>query len=207
MPFRPWAIVLVMNLPFLAYGVEPQAPQAQVQPASAQPASAQQGLQAPWDVKQMLNELNAENEKLQPLIARMHPQQWLDNGAPPTYASQYLEARTRMEDQIRAVKRLSLQTESLPVALDTYFRMEAFEVIARSLGECIQKYGDRDMAQELSRLAAQEFTDRQKFREYLRDLSTERDQEFKVADEEAQRCRGIISGEPPISQGRKTGRK
>jgi hypothetical protein len=208
MPFRPWALVLFMNLPFLAYGMEPQAPLAQQSvPIPASSAQPPPGLQAPWDVKQMLNELNAENEKLQPLIAQMHPQEWLDNGAPPAYASQYLEARTRMDDQIRAVKRLSLQTDSLPVALDTYFRMEAFEVIAHSLGECIRKYGDRDMAEELSRLTAQEFTNRQKFREYLRDLSTERDQEFKVADEEAQRCRGMISGEPLRSQERKTRRK
>lgn len=155
----------------------------------------------------MLSELNAENEKLEPLIAQMHPQQWLDNGAPPAYASQYLEARTRMDDQIRAVKRLSLHTDSLSVALDTYFRMEAFEIVARSLNACIQKYGDRDMAEQLSQLVAQEFTKRQKFREYLRDLSTEREQEFKIVDEEAQRCRGMISGEPQKLQERKSRRK
>jgi hypothetical protein len=209
MPLRCWALVLAVNLSFLAYGMEPQTPQAQ-QPVPT-PFSVQapppQGVQAPWDVKQMLADLNSENEKLEPLIARMHPQQWLDNGAPPAYASQYLEARARMDDQIRAIKRLSLQTDSPSVAIDTYFRMEAFEIIARSLNECIRKYGDRDMAEELARLIALEFTNRQRFREYLRDLSTERDQEFKIADEEAQRCRGMISGEPQKFQERKSRRK
>lgn len=210
MPSRLWALVLALNFSFLVYGMEAEAPQAQQSMPKTPPAAEMpppEGVQAPWDVKQMLSELNAENEKLQPLIAQMHPQQWLDNGAPPAYASQYLEARTRMDDQVRAVKRLSLQTDSLSVALDTYFRMEAFEIVARSLGACIQKYGDRDMAGRLSELVAQEFTKRQKFREYLRDLSTEREQEFKVADEEAQRCRGMISGEPQRSQERKSRRK
>jgi hypothetical protein len=209
MLLRCWALGLALNVSFLAYGMKPQAPQAQqsvpTPPSSQVPAP--QGVQAPWDVKRMLMELNSENEKLQPLIARMHPQQWLDNGAPPAYASQYLDARTRMDDQIRAVKRLSLQTDNLSIAIDTYFRMEAFEIVARSLGECIRKYGDRDMAEELSQLIALEFTNRQKFREYLRDLSTEREQEFKIADEEAQRCRGMISGEPQKFQERKIRRK
>lgn len=207
MPLRCAALVLALNLSFLAYGMEPQAAQFAPAPPSGVQAPPPQGLQAPWDIKHMLAELNTENEKLQPLLARMHPQQWIDNGAPPAYASQYLDARTRMDDQIRAVKRLSLQTDSLSVALDTYFRMEAFEIVARSLDECIQKYGEHAMAAELSQLVAQEFTHRQKFREYLRDLSSEREQEFKVADEEAQRCRGMISGEPPKPQERKTRRK
>ena len=46
----------------------------------------------------------------------------------------------------------------------------------------------------------------QKFREYLRDLSVQREQECKIADEEAQRCRGIISKEPPSSTGTRRSR-
>ena len=145
----------------------------------------------------MLTVLDSQNQKLKPLIDQMHPQEWLANGAPPTYASQYLDARSRMEDVMRAVKNLSQRTESLSAALDTYFRMEALEIVGRSLVECIQKYGERKTAEQLSTLIAQNFTNRQKFREYLRDLSSEREQEFKVADQEAQRCRGMISKEPP----------
>jgi hypothetical protein len=155
-----------------------------------------QGLQAPWDIRQMLADLEKQNQRLKPLLEGLHPQQWLDNGAPPAYISQYQEARSRVDDEMRAVKNLENQTDSLAVALDTYFRMEALEIIARSLVDCIQKYGEPKTAAELSTLIAQDFTHRQKFREYLRDLSTQREQEFKIADSEAQRCRGMISQQP-----------
>ncbi len=156
-----------------------------------------EGMQTAWDIRQMLTALNTQNQKLKPLMDGMHPQEWLANGAPPTYASQYLDTRSRLEDVTRSIKNLSQKTESLAAALDTYFRMEALETGERSLVECIQKYGERKTAEQLSALMAEDFTTRQKFREYLRDLSTEREQEFKIADEEAQRCRGMISKEPP----------
>lgn len=166
-----------------------------------------QGLQAPWDIRQMLTALNAENAKMQPILEQMHPQQWLDNGAPPAYISQYQQMRTQMDDVIRSVKSLSQQTDSLSAALDTYFRMESLEVSARSVYECVKKYGERSSADALSAVIAQSFDNRQRFREYLQDLSTQREQEFKIADDEAQRCRGMISKESPTGDSRKSHKK
>jgi hypothetical protein len=214
---RLWLCLLGLFTPLLAAGTQqPGSPGASVQKSQGNTtqttpnslkAPPPQGLQAPWDIRQMLSELNAQNAQLKPLLQQMHPQQWLDNGAPPAYASQYMDAQSRMDDQIRAVTNLSQKTESLSAGLDTYFRMEAFEIVARSLVECIQKYGEKNVAQRLSTLIAQEFTNRQKFREYLHDLSTEREQEFKIADAEAQRCRGMISQEPPSPSGTRKVRK
>lgn len=162
------------------------------------------GLEAPWDVKAILAALNAQNAKLKPLLDALHPQQWLDNGAPPAYVTQYQDAETRIGDTQQAAAALAQRTESLPLALETYFRMEALENVARSVEECVRKYGDRPAADRLSELIAQDFNNRQRLRSYLQDLSVERDAEFKIADEEAQRCRGIISQEPPpVNRARK----
>ncbi len=207
MPFKTWAAMGVLTLllfaPTPAFCQANQAGAAASTAPSANQAPAPAGLQAPWDIRQMLAALNAQNERLKPLLEQMHPQEWLENGAPPAYVSQYQEARTRMDDVIRAVKNLSQQTDSLSVALDTFFRMEALETVASSVDDCIRKYGERKTADQLSALIAQNFDNRQKFREYLRDLSVEREQEFKIADEEAQRCRGMISKEPSSSGTRK----
>jgi hypothetical protein len=161
-------------------------------PAVARP----QGLEAPWDVKRMLVSLNSEIEKLRPLLDQMHPQQWIDNGAPPTYVAQYQDTQDRVKDAVRASQALAARTDSLSLAIDTYFRMEALENVARSLEQGIRKYGERHMADQLAALISQDFGNRQKLRQYLSELSVEREQEFKIADEEAQRCRGIISREP-----------
>jgi hypothetical protein len=194
MVFKLWALPFAMSGVCLTLCAQQPAP-----PAAQAPAI--QGLQAPWDIRQMLADLNAQNQQLKPLLDQMHPQQWLDNGAPPTYASQYLDTQSRLEDVVRSVANLGQHTDSLSAALDSYFRMEALEVVSRSLLECIQKYGEHTTAQQLSALIVKNYATRQKFRDYLRDLSVEREQECKIADEEAQRCRGIISKEPPPSTG------
>lgn len=195
-----FSFVILAGIPALA-----QANRA-TPPANAPPpprvAPRPEGLQAPWDIRQMLAALNAQIAKMQPVLENMHPQQWLDNGAPPAYVGLYQNTRTRMDDVIRAVKNLSQQTDSLSAALDTYFRMEALETSARSVYDCVKKYGERTSAEQLSAVISQNFENRKKFRDYLRDLSTEREQEFKIADEEAQRCRGMISRESPAPSSR-----
>jgi hypothetical protein len=163
---------------------------------------------SPWDAKQMLLDTAAEVRKFTPLLEQMHPQQWLDNGAPPAYASQYLSARDRIADVQRALTGLSNRPDSLSLAVDTYFRMEALEIVLRSLNECVRKYGESRTADQLASSMAAEFNAREKFRGYLRDLSTQREQDFKVADEEAQRCRGMIGTEAsPASSTRKVHKK
>jgi hypothetical protein len=74
--------------------------------------------------------------------------------------------------------------------------LEALETTARSLEEGARRYGDRSTADQLSAAIAHNFNTRERFRDYISDLAKAQDQNFKVADEEAQRCRGMISREP-----------
>jgi len=103
---------------------------------------------------------------------------------------------TQLNEVRAASKQLSQKTESLPLALDTYFRLEALEVTSRSLQEAVTRYGDRFTADQMNGLIARNFSRRERFRDYIRDLAATSETNFKLADEEAQRCRGIISREP-----------
>lgn len=164
----------------------------------SQNANSQAGLETPWDVRQILTNLLKDNQELQPLLAGINPQQWYDQkGAPSAYISQWQMAQRQLADVVTTSKSLAQDTENLPLALDDYFRLEALEVTARSLEEGAQKYADRATSDRLSELIAHNFTNRQHFRDYIRDLAASTAQNFKIADEEAQRCRGIISKEPP----------
>jgi hypothetical protein len=162
---------------------------------SAAPPSA--GLETPWDVRTILAKLNADTGELKPLLDSMKPQQWYDQkGAPSTYILQWQTAERQVNDVSEASKMLSQKTESLSLALDDYFRLEALDVTTRSLEEGVRKYGDRSTAERLSQLLARNFNNRERFRDYIRDLALSTEQNFKIADEEAQRCRGMISREP-----------
>lgn len=127
----------------------------------------------------------------------MNPQQWYDQkGAPSTYIVQWQTAQRQLNDARYAMRQLGQKTESLPLALDAYFRLEALEVTTRAVAQGAERYGPRATADKLDALIAQNFNSRERFRDYIRDLAQSVEQNFKIADEEAQRCRGIISKEP-----------
>lgn len=155
------------------------------------------GLESPWDVQKIVAGLVKDNQELKQALTEIHPQQWYEQkGASSTYVAQWTTAQHQVNDVIIASQLLSGNTESLSLALDTYFRLEALEVTARSLDEGAYQYGGRAIADKLSQLIAHNFDNQERFRDYIRDLASNKEQEFKIADQEAQRCRGMISKEP-----------
>ncbi len=156
-----------------------------------------QGLETPWDVRSLLERLKADTNDLKSLLDGLKPQQWSDQkGASSTYVLQWQIARRQLDDVSVTNGLFAQKTESLPLALDTYFRLEALDVTARSLEEGTRKYGDRATADRMAQVLARNFNSRERLRDYLRDLAASGEQNFKIADEEAQRCRGMISREP-----------
>ncbi|HZS56323.1 MAG TPA: hypothetical protein VFA65_18100 [Bryobacteraceae bacterium] len=177
-------------------------PAAAATPKQQSPQSA--GLETPWDARRIVAAVEQTDEQLRPLLAKMNPQRWYDEkGAPSTYIVQWQTAQQQLNDVATTTRLLEQKIDSLSAALDVYFRMEALDVSARSLNEGAQRYADRSTADELSRLIAQNFTSRERFRDYIKDLASSTEQNFKIADEEAQRCRGMISQQPLPKQTRK----
>jgi hypothetical protein len=163
----------------------------------------QQGLETPWDVRKILTELNAQTNELKPLLGQLNPQQWANKGASSTYIQQWQGAQRQLSDVLATTQQLAQKTENLTLALDTYFRLEALETTTRSLTEGAQRYGERATADKLNAYIAHSFTNRERLRDYLEDLAASTEQNFKTADEEAQRCRGMISKEAPASTKKK----
>lgn len=152
----------------------------------------------------MLADLDNDNEELKPVLQQMNPQAWYDQkGASSTYIIQWHAAQTEVNDVIGVAKALGQNPENLSQALDLYFRLEALDITTRSVEEGAHKYGERGPADKLSALIARNFNNREHFRNYLRELARTKEANFKVVDEEAQRCRGMISREPPPKPAKK----
>lgn len=163
-------------------------------PLAGQRALTESGLQNPWEVRKILADLLNETEQLQPVFGHLNPQQWYDQkGAPTTYIIQWQTAQRQLNDVKYATTQLQQKTESLSLALDLYFRLEALETTSRSLSEGAQRYAERQSADKLNTLIARNFNSREHLRDYLRDLTISTEQNFKIADEEAQRCRADMS--------------
>ena len=85
------------------------------------------------------------------------------------------------------------EPERLTAALDTYFRLQNLEVVLVSLVEGVRKYQNPAWLILLRSLMNENSASRQQLRQYIVDLAANKEQEFKVMDQEAQRCREIIS--------------
>lgn len=160
----------------------------------AQEQAATSGLQQPGDVRSIVAGLLKDNEQMKLVLASMNPQAWYDKkGAPSAYILQHQTAQRQLNDLLYSAKMLSQKTADLSLALDTYFRIEALAVTARSLDQAAHEYGNRANADKLQNLIARNFNSRQKLRDYVRNLAVNLEQNFKIADEEAQRCRVSVN--------------
>ncbi len=172
-------------------------------PAANQPP-APEGLENSWDARKIITDVQNDTAQLQPMLAQLSPQIWADKkGAPTTYLVQWQSAQQQGSDLLAVTKLFSQKTESLSQGLDTYFRLEALEVTERSLAQGAQQYDTRATSEKLNMMIAHNFANRERLRNYLRDLAASTAQNFRIADQDAQRCRANLSQVPAPSAKRK----
>ncbi len=157
------------------------------------------GVAAAWDVRKDMSVMAEQTKRLQPLLARVKPEEWIAKGAPDGYVRQLRNAQNSVQYLIQATDKLSQQPERLSVALEAYFRIQSMEAILDSLRAGIARYQDGKLSQELSLALADNSNNREKLRAYITDLAATREQEFQVLDQEAQRCRGTLIRESPAA--------
>jgi hypothetical protein len=167
-------------------------------------ARAQQpGVPTDWDVQKLVQDVAAQSARLLPLVDQIHPKGWAAGGATDAYAQQWDSAHSQAQAVKLSADNLVREPERLPAALDTYFRLQNLEVVLTSLVEGVRKYQNPALADLVRSLMNENSASRQQLRQYIVDLATAKEQEFKVMDEEAQRCRETFSKQAPAAPSRK----
>jgi hypothetical protein len=154
------------------------------------------GVQAGWDVSRMLDSLSAQAKRLKPILDQLTPQEWIAKGAPDAYVAQWKGAQNELGYLVDSAKALEQAPERLTLALDTYFRMQSLENRLNSLVEGVRNYQNPAVGDLLFGVAAENSANRDKLRQYITDLAATKEQEFKIVDQEAQRCRTNLSRQP-----------
>jgi len=150
------------------------------------------GVNSEWDVQKLLDSLKLQAQHLQPIIVQVKPESWVANGAPQTYVTQWKTAQAEIQYLIASADALAKQPERLTLALDTFFRMQAMESTLGSVTEGIRKYQNPALADLVRAVVGENSTNREKLRQYITDLAAQKEQEFTIADREAQRCRETL---------------
>jgi hypothetical protein len=164
---------------------------------SAQAPSA--AVATEWDITKTLDALSAQAKRVKPILDQLTPQQWVSKGAPQAYVSQQREAQDELGYLVNATSALEKQPDRLTLALDAYFRMQALETSLNSLVDGVRKYQNPAVGDLLMGVLGENTSNRDKLRQYITDLAANKEQEFQIADKEAQRCRGMLNRQTPAA--------
>jgi len=161
------------------------------------PAQTVPGVSAEWDISQTVAALTAQAVRLKPILDQLTPQEWVSKGAPAAYVTQWQGAQDDLGYLVDSARALDKQPERLTLALDTYFRLQSLEVRLASLVGGVRNYQNPAVGDLLVGVSAENSANRDKLRQYITDLAATKEQEFKIVDQEAQRCRTVLTRPAP----------
>lgn len=153
-----------------------------------------------WDIAPVIADFSAQAARVKPILERLTPEQWVRRGAPDAYIAQWQSARQETGYVANASKAFEGHPEKLTMALDAYFRWEALQTRLTTLAEGVRKYQDPATGDLLMRVVGDNSANRDKLRQYISDLAVQKEEEFNVVDQEAQRCRGALTRQTPAKK-------
>ena len=159
------------------------------------------GLETSWEIVPVIQDIGAHAGRLLPALDRVDVRAWIDRGASETYLEQLQSCR----EQARALQdesgNLTHNPERLAGGMSLLFRLEGLDLMLLSLEDGMRKYQTSRDAEAMASLRAQAEPSRDRFERYLVQLAAEQEQQLRVMDEEAQRCRALVTA--PKTAGKK----
>lgn len=164
--------------------------------AAAQQPAPQPSTAPVWDTSKVVAAFSDQADRLKPILDRLTPQEWVSKGAPQAYVAQWESARKELDYVMQSAKSFENDPERLTLALDTYFRWQRLASDLASLVEGVRHYQNPAVGDLVVAVLGENSTNRDLLQQHITDLAAQKEQEYAVIDEEAQRCRGAITSPP-----------
>jgi len=161
---------------------------------AAMAVPAQQPFEAP--IIATFQRISQHAGRLAPMLAQVRSEEWVAKGAPDTYVAQLASTRRQLDAIVADMSSLSARPEQMQECMKGLFRIQAFHRSLDSLMGGLRKYQNPALADLIQSVAAEDQSDLDQIQTWVLDLANEKEQEYKVVDREAQRCRAILSKDP-----------
>jgi hypothetical protein len=158
---------------------------AAIAPALGQSAP---GVIPAWELNKQLDGLIAQVRKLMPLLEQVRTQDWSVDG----YTAQRKAAMEQVEYLSRSAGALAREPEKMSFALDAYLRLDALEKMLDSLSEGVRRHQNPALGDLIQAAISENATHRGRLQNYLVELVATKQDELRIANEEAQRCRSAV---------------
>lgn len=159
------------------------------------------GVESEWDLRKLLDSLAGGTARVKPIVDQSDPRKWSDAEAGRAYDTQWKTALNELGYLATSAAALSKQPERLTLAFEAYFRLQAVEITLSSFMDGMRRYGNPAVADLLQAAIRENGVNRDRLRQYVIELSQNKEQEYQVMDKEAQRCRAILN-KPPATRPR-----
>ena len=160
-------------------------------------------LENPWEIKPVLEAIAAHAARLETALNHLDAQMWVAKGASDTYTAQLESSKLQARAVGTEAYGLTVNPEKLSIALQVLFRVQGLETMVASLEEAVRRYQSPEDARNLVRLMAEGGANRSRLQQYVVNLAAEREQDLVVMDQEAQRCRALVTQPPPAPRRKK----
>lgn len=169
--------------------------------AAAVFASAQQPSQQAVGI---FNSISNHATRLAPMLEQVRAKDWIAKGAPDTYDSQLASARRHIQTIQAQMADMVKQPEEIQKGMLALFEVQAFHRVLDSLMGGLRRYQNPALADLIQAVSAEDQADLERLQQHLVNLVGEKEEQYRVIDHEAQRCRAILSAQPPPAPARTT---
>jgi len=183
MPVRVWFWLMILSVLAPAVFAQPQ------------------GLPQEWEIRADVDALAKQTAQLKLLIEEVKPDQWPAQDSRDAYKAQLKSVLDEIGYLSRSEGALASNPERLPLALETYLRMHSLNEMTGSLNEGVRKYQDPLLADRIRGAQSGASAPQEKLRQYIVLLAANRESQYQVMAEEAQRCRAALSRQAPARSG------
>ena len=154
------------------------------------------GLPPEWEIHENMGSLAKQVQRFKRILEEVEPKGWIEKGAPDTYQQQWKSVGDEIGFLLQSTQELAKQPERLTLALETLFRIQSLDLMLRSMDEGVRKYQNPALADLLRATMTDVNVQQEKLRQYVVALAAVKEQEWKIMDQEAQRCRALLSRHP-----------
>jgi len=151
----------------------------------------------PTEVAAIAGKISQRSENLKPMFEEVHPEEWVANGAPEAYISQWKsigEQNGAIETDMAAITQ---HPDGMQDVMRALFRVHRFDSDLYALLESIRRYQNPALADLMESVASGDQSGVAQLQQYVLDLADEKERQLDIENEEAQRCRASLASQPP----------
>jgi len=142
-----------------------------------------------WEVIEMAGTLSAGTDDIVKILSQIRPKEWLQDGAPDAYVTQYETLEADILNLANSAQALARQPEKLSTTVDTFLWMDRVSSMVTSMSAGVRKYQNPSLGDLLDSTTGRVTSVEDRLKEYMRLLVIDQEAELDIANSEAQRCR------------------